>query len=60
MVEEREWGGEWARGKSHLREPGQAATPELSHLLRLLSPTEDRTAPPAWLTAGVIQEHVTR
>ena len=45
MVEEREWGGEWAGGSSHLREPGQAATPELSHLLRLLSPTEDTTAP---------------
>ena len=27
MVEEREQGGEWARGKSHLREAGQAATP---------------------------------
>lgn len=45
MVEEREGGGEWAGGKSHLREPGQAATPELSHLLRLFSLTEDRTAP---------------
>ena len=27
MVEERERGGEWAGGKSHLREAGQAATP---------------------------------
>ena len=45
MVEEGERGGEWAGRKSHLREPGQAATPELSHLLGLLSPTEDRAAP---------------